>query len=98
MLKDAKSPMKYAYTILYVQSVAETLVFYENAFGFSRKFITPEGDYAELLTGETTLSFASIELGKSNFSKGFRAQTKDDQPIGIELAFTTETIDIFHST
>ena len=61
--------MKYSYTIIYVKSVLETIEFYEKAFGFSRKFITPEHDYGELDTGGTTISFASLELGNSNFSE-----------------------------
>jgi uncharacterized glyoxalase superfamily protein PhnB len=63
--------MKYAYTILYVENVTKTIEFYEKAFGFHRKFITPENDYGELISGETTISFASIELGISNFKNGF---------------------------
>lgn len=85
--------MKYAYTILYVENVTETIEFYEIAFGFSRKFITPENDYGELLTGETTIAFASIELGNSNFKGGFEKSSKVGKPFGIELAFTTETIE-----
>lgn len=49
--------MKFAYTILYVESVIDTIEFYEKAFGFTRKFITPEKDYGELISGETTISF-----------------------------------------
>jgi uncharacterized glyoxalase superfamily protein PhnB len=85
--------MKYAYTILYVYNVPETIEFYEKAFGFSRKFITSENDYGELLTGETTIAFASIELGNSNFKKGFEKISKASKPFGVELAFTTETIE-----
>ena len=47
--------MKYAYTILYVENVMETIEFYEKAFEFRRKFMTPENDYGELITGETTI-------------------------------------------
>jgi len=61
--------MKYGYTIFYVESVAKTVEFYERAFSFNRKFISPEGDYGELLSGETTIAFASIELGNTNFKK-----------------------------
>ncbi|WP_084274365.1 VOC family protein [Crocinitomix catalasitica] len=86
--------MKFAYTILYVEDVEKTLSFYENAFGFKRKMLTPEKDYAELNTGETTISFASIELGKSNFSKGFQKSVITEKPFGVELAFTTEQIEI----
>ena len=85
--------MKFAYTILYVEDVTETIGFYENAFGFIRKFISPENDYGELISGETTIAFASIELGKSNFKNGFEKITNSNNPFGVELAFTTENIE-----
>jgi len=85
--------MKYAYTILYVENVAETIEFYEKAFGFNRKFLTPENDYGELISGETTIAFASIELGNSNFKSGFEKISKSKKPFGVELAFTTENIE-----
>ncbi|MEM1121227.1 MAG: VOC family protein [Bacteroidota bacterium] len=85
--------MKFAYTILYVEDVSATIAFYESAFGFTKKFITPEGDYGELLTGETTISFANLELANSNFTGGFLKGTSEQKPFGIELAFTTENIE-----
>ena len=63
--------MKYAYTILYVKDVEETATFYKKAFGFEIKLLTPEKDYAELNSGETTIAFASIELGDVNLKQGF---------------------------
>jgi len=86
--------MKYTYSILYVENVLKTIEFYEQAFGFQRKFITPEKDYGELNTGETTISFASIELGNSNFKNGFQKSSLSNKPFGIELAFTTKNIEI----
>lgn len=85
--------MKFGYTIIYVKQVQETITFYENAFGFQPKFVTPEGDYGELISGETTLAFASIELGKSNFQKGFIPIQPSEQPIGVELAFVSENVE-----
>jgi len=85
--------MKYAYTILYVDNVTETIAFYEKAFGFARKFISPENDYAELISGETTISFASVALGNSNFKTGFEKISNNEKPFGVELAFTTENIE-----
>ncbi|QFZ53698.1 VOC family protein [Oceanihabitans sp. IOP_32] len=85
--------MKYAYTILYVENVMETIEFYEKAFEFRRKFMTPENDYGELITGETTIAFASTELGNSNFKNGFEKINKSGKPFGVELAFTTENIE-----
>jgi hypothetical protein len=67
-LIQKSNTMKYAYTILYVKDVSDTIDFYEKAFGFKRKFVTPENDYAELISGETTIAFASIELGNSNLN------------------------------
>lgn len=52
--------IKFAYTILYVKDVEKAILFYEKAFGFERKFLTPDNNYGELLVGETTLSFASL--------------------------------------
>ena len=85
--------MKYAYTIIYVENVAETIEFYKKAFGFEKKFVTPENDYGELISGETTIAFASIELGNSNFKQGFEIIDKSKKPFGVEIAFTTENIE-----
>lgn len=85
--------MKYGYTIIYVESVSETIEFYEKAFGFSQQLLTPEKDYGELFSGETTLAFASIDLGHSNFKAGFEQISNSRKPFGIELVFTTEHIE-----
>jgi len=85
--------MKYAYTILYVENVTETIEFYEKAFGLMQKFITPENDYGELNSGETTIAFASTELGNSNFKKGYEKIKYTKKPYGVELVFTTENIE-----
>ncbi|WCM43187.1 VOC family protein [Flavobacterium sp. CBA20B-1] len=85
--------MQYAYTIIYVENVAETIEFYKRAFGFEKKFLTPENDYGELISGETTIAFASIELGNSNFKQGFEKIDKAKKPFGVEMAFTTENIE-----
>ena len=85
--------MKYAYTIHYVPDVTATIEFYERAFGFSRKFITPENDYGELLSGETIIAFASLSLAQSNLKEGFQPLTTETQPIGVEMGFTTTEIE-----
>lgn len=85
--------IKFSYTILYVQDVTKTVEFYENAFGFTRKFVTPENDYGELLVGETTLSFASTLLAKSNLKNGFTESRLADKPFGIEIGFTTDNVE-----
>lgn len=85
--------MKYGYTILYVENVKETINFYEKAFGFTPKFITPENDYGELISGETTIAFASHELEKSNFKEELMKANTSNKPFGIEMAFVSENIE-----
>ncbi|MCC9016836.1 VOC family protein [Flavobacterium lipolyticum] len=85
--------VKFGYTILYVEEVEKSVSFYENAFGFSRKFVTPEADYGELSTGETTLSFASKELAAQNLKDGFIESKPDQKPFAIELGFITDDVE-----
>lgn len=85
--------VKFGYTILYVDDVEATLSFYENAFGFIRKFCTPEKDYGELISGETTLAFASITLGNSNLKNGITPIRTGQRPSGFEVCLITEKIE-----
>jgi uncharacterized glyoxalase superfamily protein PhnB len=85
--------IKFAYTILYVQDVTKAIEFYEKAFDFSRKFIAPGNDYGELAAGETTLSFASVTLAKSNLKDGFTESSLTNKPFGIEIGFTTNNVE-----
>ncbi|WP_286408626.1 VOC family protein [Myroides marinus] len=83
--------IKYSYTIMYVANVEATVKFYEEAFGFMRKFVTPEEDYGELISGETTIAFAHLDLATSNLSKGYQ-QVNNEKPFGIELGFVVEDV------
>lgn len=85
--------IKFKYVILYVEDVELSMNFYQNTFGSEIKFITPEKDYGELLTGETSLSFASVNLANSNIKKGFLTAKTEDKPFGIELGFTTDDVE-----
>ncbi|MEO6174827.1 MAG: VOC family protein [Flavobacterium circumlabens] len=84
--------IKFGYTILYVENVETAVAFYENAFGFSRKFVTPENDYGELSTGETTLSFASKKLAAQNLKEGFIESNLEAKPFAIEIGFITDNV------
>lgn len=57
--------MKFGYTIIYVADVAQSLAFFDQAFGLKIRFLHESG-YGELETGATTLAFASHTLGKAN--------------------------------
>jgi catechol 2,3-dioxygenase-like lactoylglutathione lyase family enzyme len=82
--------MKFGYTIIYVPDVTASLVFFETAFGFPRRFLHESGDYGELETGETTLAFASHELGPWE-SRVFRACDGHD-PEGNVIQFQENLI------
>lgn len=84
--------VKFGYTILYVENVEESIVFYENAFGFVRIFVSPEKDYGELKTGETTIAFATKKLAHQNLSEGFIESNLADKPFAMELGFVTEQV------
>lgn len=76
-----------AWTILHVPDVAGTVAFYERAFGLERRFIAPDGDYAELATGTTTLAFAAHAL-VHRLTDG-AVPLDGGPPRGLDLALTT---------
>jgi len=82
--------MKLKYTILYVKDVAKSLEFYQQAFGFEIKMLHESGDYGELNTGDTTLSFSSLalmsDLGKSPGEASKGAPT-------FEIAFESPNVE-----
>jgi lactoylglutathione lyase len=84
--------IKFGYTILYVEDVEKSVAFYENVFGFTRKFITPDTEYGELNTDGTTISFASKKLANQNLTEGFTESNLENKPFGIELGFITDEV------
>lgn len=87
--------MKFGYTILYVEDVLATLAFYEKAFNFERGMVVEEEGivyYAELKSGETTIGFASYEMGKMNFDDKYQKITREGNPVGLELVFVDDDV------
>ena len=81
--------MKFRYSILYVENVESTLEFYRRAFGFAVKFRHESGDYGELDTGQTSLSFSSISLMKQ--LDKMPGTPDPDRPV-FEIAFETDDV------
>lgn len=79
--------MKFGYTIVYVESVTEALLFYKEAFGFETRFLHDSHEYGELETGETILAFASHAMGEMNLDGQYQRGSLDAAPLGVELAF-----------
>ena len=90
--------MQFGYTIIYVPDVAASLHFFEQAFGFTRRFLHESGTYGELETGATTLAFADHSLGEMNFPGGHVEAHSSTKPLGMEVGFVTPDVAIAHAT
>lgn len=86
----------YGYTIFYVADVAATLAFYVAAFGCTQKFLTPDQDYGELETGNTTLAFAAYTMADFN-GLTISKQDPNAPPAPCELAFITDDVDALYA-
>lgn len=84
--------MTLGYTILYVPNVEQTVSFYEEAFGLSRRFVHESGEYAELETGETVLAFAAHDLAASNFEVDYRRTAPNEAPPAFEVGLVTDDV------
>ena len=82
--------MRLRYTILYVEDVAASLAFYERAFGLRTQMLHESGDYGQLDTGNTALSFSSRKLMRS---LGKTPAPPDPQRPTFEVAFEVDDVD-----
>ncbi|MEM6930539.1 MAG: VOC family protein [Myxococcota bacterium] len=82
----------FGYTILFVESVPNTLAFFERAFGLATRFLHPAGDYGELQTGATRLAFTSHELASTAVPFDYHASSPS-APLGMEITLTTRDVD-----
>ena len=85
--------IQFAYTIFYVKDVVKSIEFYEKAFGLQRKFIAPNEEYGELLTGTTTIGFASLEMVKNNFvGDSIEISDPTRKAFGVEIGFVVTDV------
>ena len=79
--------MKYGYTIIYVEDVRKTVEFYQNAFGFQQKFLTPENDYGGFLKTKATEKPFGVEMAfiteniESDFKKAIEMGATEYEPL-----------------
>ena len=85
--------MKLGYTILYVESVVETISFYERAFGFTRGMVVEANEYGELQSGDTKLAFAANSFVKGLTSVPFEAAAPGKAAPPLELGLVTESVE-----
>ena len=81
--------MKFKYTIFYVDDVAASLKFYNQAFNIKTKMIHGENDYGELETGDCSLSFCSKNLMKNI---GKETQNPNSKSPVFEIALETNDV------
>ena len=85
--------MKYGYTALFVESVHETIDFYERAFGLKRKMVQESGEYGELQTGDTTLAFTVQSIVKTLSDVAFEPAALHKPAPPLELGMVTDSVD-----
>src|SRR4051794_9342170 len=93
MTDSSTVPLRFAWPILHVAAVPAPAAFYERTFGLPRRFIDPQGTYAELETGSTVLAFAEHELVRRI---GAHADTLAEAaaPQGFEIALAADAASI----
>lgn len=84
--------LQFAYTIFYVKDVVKSIEFYEKAFGMQRKFIAPNEEYGEMLTGDTTLGFATLEMADTNIPLELEISEPAKKTLGMEIGFTATDV------
>lgn len=85
--------MRFAYTIIYVDDVAASLTFYQEAFGLQTSFLHPSQQYGELTTGETKLAFACHTLAAENLPLEYRRVDQSGAaPVGVEIALMSNDV------
>jgi lactoylglutathione lyase len=85
--------MKFAYTIIFVEDVEQTVVFYEQAFGFTRQFVSP--DFAQLATGEVALAFGANRNERRELPADFTYHQNilTNEPAGMQISLVTEDVE-----
>ena len=80
---------KLKYVIFFVEDVAASRKFYAEAFDLTAGFIHESGDYGEMKSGETTLSFSSRTLMQH---LGKNPRTPDPARPSFEIAFEVDDV------
>jgi len=83
------------YVILYVKDVSASLAFYEQAFGFSRRFFNDDHGraYGGLDTGGARLAFYNLELVNSELKLPKVVMASPEKPpLGFEIALLTPDV------
>ena len=75
------------------EDLAETLAFYERAFGLERKMILESGEYGELQTGDTTLAFTAQSAVNTLSDVPFEPAALHKVAPPIELGLVSDSVE-----
>ncbi len=92
----SNSPLRFGVAQFFVEDVEQALIWYERAFGLTRKFIHPTGRYGELATGETSLAFASFEVA-GMIGVSVRRSRLDEEAPPAEVIFVTDDAEVAYA-
>ena len=84
--------MKFGKTIVYVADVAESLAFFERAFGLKTRFAQLP-NYGEIDAGGATLSFASYDVAGYHLPEGYAAAAPPPKQMSFEIALVSESVE-----
>ncbi len=84
--------MKLGYTLLYVDDVEKTMVFYANAFGLEIGFLHESKQYGEMKTGDTKLGFVHHDTAGSHGFKYEKLSLKALAP-GFEISLVADDVE-----
>lgn len=84
--------MRFGKTIVYVADVAESLAFFERAFGLKTRFAQLP-NYGEVDAGGATVSFATYDIAGYHLPPGYTAAAPPPKQVSFEIALVTESVE-----
>ncbi|CAI8616555.1 unnamed protein product [Vicia faba] len=93
MASSSLSPA-YAYTVLYVKDVAQSVAFYAKAFGYSVRRLDESHRWGELESGHTTIAFTPIHQHETDglTAAVHATRSKQERP-PVEVCFVYPDVD-----
>ncbi len=76
-----------------MNSVPETIAFYEKAFGLEPGMVTPTNEYAEMKTGGTKLAFAATHFVKTLMALRFEDAALGKAAPPMEVGLVTDDVE-----
>ncbi|AES88846.2 putative glyoxalase/Bleomycin resistance protein/Dihydroxybiphenyl dioxygenase [Medicago truncatula] len=87
----SKLSPEFAYTVLYVKDVAESVAFYSKAFGYSVRRLDESHRWGELESGHTTIAFTPIHQHETDDLTGVVHTTRSNKerpPVEVCFVYT----------